>query len=189
MQNENESKCDTGMTMTVKLAQAHEADVIRGLLQLHLYEVGMEPGPDGLIDWGEPLDEFFTSPGHVPLLFQDDNGLVGFALVRLNCELAGVDGKTIVTTNFMEEFFILRPHRRKKLGTRAADLIFEMYPGRWTVTCWPGHKGEGFWRHVATARPSVRGREFRPDEHKGWPGQCVWVIEPAALPVIDPEGD
>ena len=189
MQNENDSKSDTAMTMTVTPAQAHEADVVQRLLQLVLYEGGAEPGPDGLIDWGEPVDKFFTKPGHVPLLFRDDNELVGFALVRLNRRPAGPDGKTPVTTNFIEEFFILRPHRRKKLGTRAADLIFETYPGRWMVTCWPGHKGEGFWRYIATARPSIQGREFRPDEHEGWPGQCVWVIEPAAHSAISPEGD
>ena len=151
------------MALTIHPAQAHEADVIQRLLQLHLYEGGAEPGPDGLIDWGEPLDPFFADTGQVPLLFRDNHELVGFALVKLNRQPTGPDGKTPLTTNFISECFILRSHRRKKRGTCAADLIFDRYPGRWMVTCWPGGMGEGFWRYVATGRPHMEGREFGPD--------------------------
>ena len=166
------------MTMTIESAQAHEASVIERLLQLELYEGGMEPGPDGLIDWGEPLDKFFTDPEHIPLLFRDDNGLVGFALVKLNRKLTGPDGKTSMTTNFIEEFLILRPHRRKGLGNRAVALILQRYPGQWMATTWPGAMSIGFWHYVATTRSEVNGREFGPDKHKGFPGQYVWILEP-----------
>jgi len=165
------------MAITVEPARADEQPLVKRLLQLHLYEGGAEPGPDGLIDWGEPLGKFFTDARHVALLFREGNELVGFALIKLNRKPTGPDGETPVTTNFIEEFFILRPYRRRRLGTRAANLIFQTYPGRWMVTCWPGAVGEEFWRHVATASAGTQAQEFRPDEHKGFPGQCVWVIE------------
>ena len=165
------------MTFTIEVAQADEAYVVERLLQFKLYEGGMEPEPDGLIDWGEPLDTFFTDPNYVPLLFRDANKLVGFALVKLNRKPTGPDGKTPVTTNCIEEFFILPPHRRKGLGTRAVDLIRQRYPGQWMATTWAGATSVGFWRSVAAACPEVNGREYQPDEHKGYAGQHVWIME------------
>ena len=58
--------------------------ILERLLQLSLYEGGMEPGPDGLIDWGEPLDKFFADPACVPLFFTVGGRLGGFALAKLD---------------------------------------------------------------------------------------------------------
>ena len=163
------------MELRIEKAEASEAAVVDRLLQFTLYEGGMDPDPDGRIDWGEPLERFFTRPDFVPLLFREDDQLVGFALVKLNRRPTGPDGKTPVESNFIEEFCILRPRRRRGLGTRAFDVILERYPGRWMTSTWPG--GEGFWHHVVMDRPEVNGREYKPDENKGYPGQWVWVVE------------
>lgn len=165
------------MDLRIVKAGASEADVVERLLQFMLYEGGGDPGPDGRINWAEPLERYFTGQGHVPLLFREDDQLVGFSLVILNHRPTGPDGKSRTEASFIDEFYIVRPRRRQGLGTRALDMILDRYPGRWMTTTWAGGGGEGFWHYVVMERPEVSGREYRPDEHKGYPGQYVWVID------------
>ena len=167
--------------LTIAPAQRQDAPIIERLLQFHLYECGAEPGQDGMIDWGEPMERFFTDPACVPLLFRDDDELVGFAFVKLDRRLASPDGQTPIAANLIEEFFILRSHRRKGLGTLATDLILDRYPGRWSVTTWPdtcAGASARFWHYLTITRSGLDTREFGPGDHKGFPGQYVWVVEP-----------
>jgi predicted acetyltransferase len=165
--------------MDLKLRRVDPAsrEILERLLQFELYDVGMEPGPDGIIDWGESLDTFFAGPSHVPLFLEVDGEVAGFTLVKLGRSPPGPDGRTPVRSNVVEEFYVTRPHRRKGIGTAAMDLIFKQFPGRWTITTWPDDQRVGFWRHVATMRASLSGKEFAPGEHRGYPGQYVWIIE------------
>ena len=165
------------MELRIEKAEASEAEVVDRLLQFMLYEIGMDLGPNARIDWAEPLERFFRRPDFIPLLFWEGEQLVGFALAKLNRKPTGPDGKTPVDSNFIEEFHIVRQRRREGLGTRAFDLILKRYPGRWITTTWPGGYGEGFWHQVVMERPGIKGREYKPGEHKGYPGQYVWVIE------------
>jgi predicted acetyltransferase len=49
----------------------------------------------------------------------------------------------------MSEFFVLRRYRREGIGTAAAKLIFDRYPGRWEVVELPGNNSAVlFWRSV-----------------------------------------
>jgi len=159
--------------------------ILERLLQFELYEIGMDPGPDGLIEWGESLDKFFGDPCCVPLFLKVDGQLAGFALLKLNRKPSGPDGRTPTPANLVEEFYVLRPHRRKGIGRRAMDLIRKEFPGHWIATTWPDAHRVGFWRHIAIGREAVKGREFGPDEHGGFPGQYVWVIEPNKLDADD----
>ena len=147
------------------------------LLQLHLYEIGMDPGADGLIDWGEALDPFLSDPTFLALHFLIGEQVVGFALAKLDRHPTGPDGKTPMEANVLEEFHILRPYRRKGIGACAADLMFGQYPGRWIVTCHPDPIRVAFWRHVALGPLNVDGVERAPGKHRGYPGQYVWVVE------------
>ena len=62
-------------------------------------------------------------------------------------------------------------------GAQPVSDSLKGYPGRWTTTTWPGGDGEGFWHHAVMEHKEVIGHEFKPDEHKGYPRQYVWVIE------------
>lgn len=166
------------MNVQLECVDPSKSVVLDRLLQLHLYEIGMNPGADGLIEWGEPLDKFFSDPTCVPLFITVEGQMAGFALIKLDHRPTGPDGKTPVSANLIEEFHVLRPYRRRGVGTRAADLIFRQHPGRWMITCHPDGTRVAFWRHVVIERPDVHGVEFAPDDHKGYPGQHVWVIEP-----------
>ena len=166
------------MNLELEKVAVGDRAILERLLQLELYDVGMEPGPDGLIDWGESLDKFFDDPSCIPLFLKMHGQLAGLALLKLNRKLPGPDRKTCTTANLLEEFYVMRPHRRKGLGTRAMDLVLRDYPGQWIVTTWPDSQRVRFWRYVAMGRNVVKGREFGPDEYGGFPGQHVWVIEP-----------
>ena len=108
--------------------------------------MGMDPEPDGLIDWGESLDNFFTDSSHVPFFFEVDGQVAGFALLKLNRNPTGPDGKIPIRSNVVEDFYIMRPYRRQRIGTRAIDLILKEFPGRWIVTTWPNERRVSFWR-------------------------------------------
>jgi predicted acetyltransferase len=78
---------------------------------------------------------------------QADRDLAGFALVNRRPSSV-VDGETVW---WMEEFFIMRGHRRGALGRRAAHLVIERHSGTWEVTQTPNNSAAiAFWREVLT---------------------------------------
>jgi len=166
------------MNLELRRVDAGSRTILERLLQFELYEVGMDPEPDGLIDWGESLDMFFTDSSHVALFFMMDGQIAGFALLKLSRNPTGPDGRTPTRSNLVEEFYVMRPHRRKGVGTLSMDLVLKEFPTQWTITTWPDQRRVAFWRHVATRSGTFNAREFGPDEHRGYPGQYVWIMEP-----------
>jgi predicted acetyltransferase len=166
------------MDLRLRRVDPASRGILERLLQFELYDVGLDPGPDGVIEWGESLDKFLADPSCVPLFLEVGGQVAGFALLKLGRNPTGPDGRTAVRSNVIEEFYVMRPHRRKGIGTHAIDLILERFPGHWTVTTWPDDRRVNFWRHVATAREAFNGKEFAPGEHKGYPGQYVWTFQP-----------
>jgi pimeloyl-ACP methyl ester carboxylesterase len=50
---------------------------------------------------------------------------------------------------FDTEFFILRRHRRRGVGTEVARRVFDRYPGKWEVTQLTRNvDAQAFWRRV-----------------------------------------
>lgn len=137
----------------------------------------MEPGANGFIDWGESLDSYFVGSMHIPLFFTTEDKLVGFALIKLKQTLKGLDGQSDTMINIIVEFYVIRPWRRKGIGTTAAHMILDRYPGQWVITTWPNDVRVRFWHHVVTQYKQGKVHEFSPGEHKGFPGQFVWVVE------------
>jgi len=165
------------MCISVERVTGAGRTVLEGLLRTKFAEDGTNQDAEALTKWDKWIDEYFSDAHCIPLVIKSGDKACGFALVKLGRKPAGPDGRTRVEANFVEEFFILPSHRRKGIGTRVVDLIFRDYPGRWIITTWPGGMGVGFWRYIAMGRPGIRGREYGPDEHKGYPGQYVWVVE------------
>ena len=153
--------------------------ILERLLQFELYEIGLNPGPDGLIDWGESLDDFFADPSAIPYLFTMDGNVVGFALVRLGRRLMGPDDRTPLIANLIEEFYVSRPWRRRGVGTLAIRHITDRHPGPWIATTWPDEGRVAFWRRVTLGREREGARVYEPGEHRGFPGQYVFVVTSA----------
>jgi predicted acetyltransferase len=71
------------------------------------------------------------------------------------------------------EFFVLRCHRRRGVGTRAARMLFARFPGRWEVAelSW-NVAAQRFWRPLIR-RCAVDGVIERRRRH----GDLVFVVQ------------
>jgi predicted acetyltransferase len=106
--------------------------IITNLMQLYKYdfsefaEVGSrygEVGPDGRFTY-EGLDSYWREDGLVPLTVEADGRLAGFVLVNRWSAL------NRLLDHSVGEFFVLRKYRRIGVGSRAARVLFERWPGR-----------------------------------------------------------
>jgi predicted acetyltransferase len=67
----------------------------------------------------------------------------------------------------MAEFFVVRRHRRRGIGTRAAAELFDLRPGAWEVRERAENAAaRAFWRKVIGAYASEAFEEFAIDD--GW---------------------
>ena len=128
---------ETGVIDDVTLAEVPliQRAIIANLMQLYLHDfsgfaaIGTNHGDvaaDGrfVYDW---LDTYWQEAGRVPLSIAADDRLAGFALVNRWSALNRPLDQSVA------EFFVLRKYRRAKVGSRAAKLLFERFPGRWEV--------------------------------------------------------
>ncbi len=142
----------------VSVARPEERSALANLTQLYIHDfsefwAGTAEGE--LQDDGRftdyPLDAYWCEPGRIPLLFRQDDRLIGFALLN-----AVGHGAWPVERN-MAEFFIVRKHRRGGVGTAAARRVFSLYPGAWEVAVARKNLGAlAFWRQAIGGHPRVR---------------------------------
>jgi predicted acetyltransferase len=119
---------------------------LRDLFQFYEYDFG-EIEASGVAADGRfhQLDNARFDHGY---FIQADGHLAGFALVSRQASRV-IDGEAVWC---MEEFFVMRGHRRTSLGRRAAQLVIERHPGTWEVTETPNnHIATAFWRSVLAA--------------------------------------
>jgi predicted acetyltransferase len=108
-----------------------------------------EVGPDGRFTY-EGLDSYWREDGRVPLKVEAGGRLAGFVLVNRWSALNRVLDHSVA------EFFVLRKYRRIGVGSRAAGVLFERWPGRWEVAVAEYNKPAlSFWRKAI--RASVDG--------------------------------
>ncbi|HZR82922.1 MAG TPA: GNAT family N-acetyltransferase [Candidatus Binatia bacterium] len=100
-------------------------------------------------------DRGLWEPDHLPSWLQDDEDLplviiesgarVGFALVNV-----APSPHVARDRDFrLSEFFVLRRHRRRGVGRRAAWTLFERMPGRWQLSALARNaRAIRFWRGV-----------------------------------------
>jgi predicted acetyltransferase len=129
----------------LQTAQPNDAQLLSNLIQLYAYDLSevyaLSPGPDGRffydklpLYWSEPHKRF-------PLLIRHGGELAGFVLVTLGSP-ACIDPRVYDVA----EFFVLRRHRRFGVGRDAAFLVWDQFPGQWTVRVSEGNIGGlSFW--------------------------------------------
>jgi predicted acetyltransferase len=128
----------------VELIDVTEDDksVLANLLQFYRYDLSAARGYE-LTDHGTYiyrfLDHYFLETDRDAYLLRHERALAGFVMSR---ELPTGERE-------VAEFFVVRSHRRAGVGTRAAEALFAMHPGRWVVA-YDDHNPEGsaFWPDV-----------------------------------------
>jgi predicted acetyltransferase len=161
------------VTLTeVPVSQRH---VIANLIQLYKYdfsefaEIGSpygEVGSDGRYTY-DGLDSYWQEEGRFALTTHADARLAGFILVNrwsaLNRQLDHSVG----------EFFVLRKYRRLGVGSRAARILFERWPGRWEVGVARYNKPAlSFWQKAIPAAVDGDVEECAGDGER-WPGPVL----------------
>lgn len=115
----------------LKPATAADAEVLRRLAQLYVYDfsalLALELDDDGLFSQLS-LAGLFDDPRRHAFLVLASGRLAGFVIVRRGSRLT-LDPDVWD----IEEFFIVRRHRRSGVGTAAAHLLFSSHRGRFEV--------------------------------------------------------
>jgi predicted acetyltransferase len=150
----------------LQIAGPADAELLSNLIQLYAYDLseiyGLELGADGRFAY-DHLPLYFTEPEQrFPLLIRHRGALAGLALVT-----RGSPASDDPRVHDVAEFFILRTHRRFGVGHRAAFMLWDRFPGTWTVRVSAGNgAGLAFWSRavgeysanqaVVTSRPGPR---------------------------------
>jgi predicted acetyltransferase len=138
-----------------RVDRSHEA-VLRNLLELYCHDLAewllLDAKDDGTYGyppekvWSPRVEVHLASLGSVP---------VGFALVGSAEPYVG-DAEA----RDVNEFFVVRRHRRSGLGQALATHVFGLHPGRWLVRVYQGNlPALPFWRRIVGAHTGGAYRE------------------------------
>jgi predicted acetyltransferase len=138
------------------------------LFQLYAYDfsevTGDDPNAEGLFRV-PAIDPYWHEPGWRPFLLEVSGACGGFVIVSDRSRL--VDERRRWD---MAEFFVLRRHRRAGVGTRAAILAFQTFPGPWEVRQRVrATAATAFWRKVIDRYTGGRFEEVAWDDVR-WQG-------------------
>jgi predicted acetyltransferase len=130
-------------------ATAANAALLGELLELYVQELSavftdVVPGPDGRFSYPR-LPLYWSEPDRRFAFVIRSNGQVaGFALATRGSPAAEDPDVFDVA-----EFFVLREYRRSGVGRLAALLLWERFPGTWTVRVAEANRnGLAFWDDV-----------------------------------------
>jgi len=155
----------------VTLAAATPADgpLLANLLELYIHDLSdafeLETGADGRFGY-DRLPLYWTEAARrFPFLIRRDARAVGFALA-----MRGSPASDDPNDLDVQEFFVLRRHRRHGTGTQAARLLWNRLPGRWIVRVSQGNvAGLRFWSNVVAEYAGGTQSEYtRPGRPHPW---------------------
>ena len=165
-----ESGDSSRVRVEIQPATLDQKPVLANLLELYAHDfselVELDIGRDGRFGYPD-LDFYWTAPGRFPFLLHADGQLAGFVLIKASSQ-DGLAGKEWDVA----EFFILRGHRGRGLGTEAAHQVWRRFPGRWAVRVMAiNEPANRFWRqaiekfaaggHISETGFQQGGKEWR----------------------------
>lgn len=145
----------TNPRVKIVAATREQESVLANLLELYAHDfsevMNLEIGEDGRFGY-EHLPLYWSEADRHPFLIRADGHIAGFVFVTKGSRVSGDEGVWDVA-----EFFVLRAHRRRGVGVRAALAVWRMFPGRWEVRVLEQNEAaRNFWRRAV--------REFTGDE-------------------------
>ncbi len=133
--------------MEVKLDKIslEEKQRLMNIFQLYMYEITrylpMKLDDKGLYHY-DYFDNYWTDPTYEPFFIKVDGEVAGFVLINEHFHILK-SGKNI------SEFFILQEYKRRKVGSIAAKMAFDLYKGPWEVRPVPkSDEAHIFWTKV-----------------------------------------
>jgi predicted acetyltransferase len=149
------------VSVSVAGAERAQAPIIQNLMQLYTHDFSEfwsgtargEVNAQGRFD-DYPLNEYWSKTNWSAMLIWCERVLAGFCLVNDRTH-SGLPAQ-----RNMAEFFILRKHRGRGVGRRAAEIIFSQQPGLWEVAVARNNsQAREFWRN--TIQGSAKCSEFQ----------------------------
>ncbi|HYQ00746.1 MAG TPA: GNAT family N-acetyltransferase [Polyangiaceae bacterium] len=143
----SEVEGDVG-AVRLELAREEERSLLANLLELYIHDLSeafcVQIGADGRFGYPR-LASYWAEPGkRFPFLIRQEGRLLGFALAQRGSPLS--DDPEVFD---VAEFFVLRAERRSGVGARAAKLLWDHLPGRWTVRVSEANRAAvPFWTRV-----------------------------------------
>lgn len=133
------------MEVTARPAEKNEQPILENLMELYLHDfsefIDIDVSDEGRYGY-QYLQLYWEDPDRHPFLIRVDEKLAGFALLRLEKDPANG-----LPQMDMTEFFILRRHRRLKIGSAAAVILWDLFPGHWQVRVMKSNKNAyPFWK-------------------------------------------
>jgi len=135
--------------VTLDPATLADAELLSNLLELYTHDLSaafpnVQLGPDGRFGY-DKLPRYWTEPDRrFPFLIRCDGRVAGFALATRGSPVVADPNVFDVA-----EFFVLRQYRRSGVGREAAFLLWNRFPGAWTVRVSEGNSGAvSFWSDV-----------------------------------------
>jgi predicted acetyltransferase len=169
------------MTLELVRVGAAEIPVLENLIQLYIHDFSefftgtprCELSDDGRYTLDKPVGAWLAKPGNVALLMRSNGRLAGFA------QISGTEDPK--ARRVVDEFFVARKYRRTGVGTAAAAMIFDLWPGRWQADVRRRNTGAvAFWARGIAAHPGVSDLKVEDRRDEEWDGPVYhFVIGPA----------
>jgi predicted acetyltransferase len=143
----------------VRLAAQPEQPYLERLMIPYLYDMTVfVDTPSRELEYEYPdIERYWQDSNRYPFFIEYDTMRIGFALITEH------EQHTV-----MSEFFIPRHFRRHGIGTEAAWLVFDRFPGRWRVAEMAANRGaQRFWRRVID---EYTDGSYEEAEEEGWNG-------------------
>lgn len=151
-------------------ATSSDALLLSNLLELYIHDLsdvfpGIELGADGRFGYDKLPLYWSERDRRFAFVIRCGGRIAGFVLATRGSPAAD-------DPEFLDvaEFFVLRRHRRSGVGHRAAVLLWQRIPGKWTVRVSEGNGGAlAFWRGVVAEFTSGAATEStRPGQPHAW---------------------
>jgi predicted acetyltransferase len=158
------------LDVTLDAAARGDAARLGNLLELYIHDLsavfpGVELADDGRYGYGR-LPLYWSEPDRrFPFLIRCDGKLAGFALATRGSPAS--DDPEVFD---VAEFFVVRRYRRSGVARRAAFMLWDRMPGRWTVRVSELNTDAiPFWtRVIAEYANGTAARSTRPGKPKPW---------------------
>lgn len=148
---------------------------INNMMQLYVHDfselwAGTDRGDlreDGRFD-NYPLEPYWQTAEHIPLLIQVNGKLAGFVLLNRESHSGRPVDRNVA------EFFVARKYRRSGTGKAAAHIVFDRYPGVWEAAVARLNAGAlAFWREAVRSHPQVVDIEENDVANDLWNGPIL----------------